>query len=511
MTRVAKGKAGTGRKAKPPSLDEIESAAVAGLRDIAWRLDSSDMAEMYEAASRMSAFPVTRSLLPRAMSAIKADDPIVLKAALGMAGMNAYGSYVNELVTLMKGVNPADREQVLQVIEQRMRQTGGLGSTSEQKRWVDALEGLGREHQPTIFGIMALLGPQGTQWVRTLITERVETLHPGAVQRLTAFAEPTRGALLKSLCQRSAEKKRELLPYICGLIDTRTIQNLMPFLKAGDWHERSVVAETVGKLGIISPVGIVMDIVADADWRVKQAFLKDLNLASSKFAALLKVLGYLVGDSHTRVGGLAERCLLRLGSEPCRGSTIEAQQKRIEKEFRAHLLKAADANKDIQSDWLGVSLVETSLIPVFSEQEEEATRGIERAQGVSLEDIGGPRPGAEPETPKKDSRLDLMAALIGARQAAKAPETPKEQASSSTEHVSPLPVSGSTPTDRFMMLLRSMTAISGKEISISKLKENAVSSGMTEQEFDTTLEQLERDGIVYRSRKGSVSIVDIEV
>ena len=62
-----------------------------------------------------------------------------------------------------------------------------------------------------------------------------------------------------------------------------------------------------------------------------------------------------------------------------------------------------------------------------------------------------------------------------------------------------------------MMLLRSMTAISGKEISISKLKENAVLSGMTEQEFDTTLEQLERDGIVYRSRKGSVSIVDIEV
>jgi len=510
MTRVAKGKAGTGRKAKPPSLDEIENAAVAVLRDIAWRFDSSDMAEMYEAAARMSTFPVTRSLLPRAMSAIKADDPIVRKAALGMAGMNAYGSYVNELVTLMKGVNPADREQVLQVIEQRMRQTGGLGSTSEQKRWVDALEGLGREHQPTVFGIMALLGPQGTQWVRTLITERVETLHPGAVQRLTAFTEPTRDALLKGLCQRSAEKKRELLPYICGLIDTNTIQYLTPFLKAGDWHDRSEVAETVGKLGIISPVGIVMDIVADADWRVKQAFLKDLNIAASKFAALLKVLGYLVGDSHTRVGGLAGRCLLRLGSESCRGSTIEAQQKRIEKDFRAHLLKAADANKDIKSDWLGVSLVETSPIPVFSEQEEEVTKGIERAQGVSLEDIGGPRTGAAPET-QKDSRFDLMAALIGARQAAKAPESPPEQGSPSAGHVSPLPVSGSTPTDRFMMLLRSMTAISGKEISISKLKENAVSSGMTEQEFDTTLEQLERDGIVYRSRKGSVSIVDIEV
>ena len=510
MTAVAKRKAATKRKAKPPSLDEIEATALADLRDIAWRLDSPDMAEMYDAAARMSTFPVTRSLLPRAMSAIKADDPIVRKAALGMAGMNAYGSYVNELVTLMKGVNPADREQVLQVIEQRMRQTGGLVSTSEQKRWVDALEGLGREHQPTVCGIMALLGPQGTQWVRTLIADRVETLHPGAVQRLTAFTEPTRGALLKSLCQKSAEKKRELLPYICGLIDTKTIQYLAPFLKAGDWHDRSEVAETVGKLGILSPVGIVMDIVADADWRVKQAFLKDLNIASSKFAALLKVLGYLVGDSHTRVGGLAERCLLRLGSEPCRGSTIEAQQKRIEKEFRAHLLKAADANKDIQSGWLGVSLVETSPIPVFSEQEEEETKGIERAQGVSLEDIGGPRPGTTPES-QKDSRLDLMAALIGARKAAKAPESPPKQEPSLAEEAPPLPVSGSTATDRFMMLLRSMTAISGKEVSISKLKENAVSSGMTDHEFDTTLEQLERDGIVYRSRKGSVSIVDMEV
>ena len=499
-TRTAKPKEEKG------SLSEAERKAVDELRDIVWNMDSPDLTSMYEAASRLAMHPVARSLLPKAMSAFKADDPIIRKTALRMAGQNAYGQYIRELISQLKEVNPAEREQALQGIEEKFVQTGGPNSVLEQKRWAEALQSLGREHQPTIIGIMAHLGTVGTQWVKDLVSERVDTLSFGGVQRLTAFPEPTRSGLLKMLCQRSAEKKPELLPYISPIIDPKTVQYLSPFLRHGNWQHRSQVAEAVAKLGITAPVGIVMELIADGDWRVKQALLDNMNVKGSRLAALLKVLEYLVRDPHTRVHGLAERTFLRLGSEPCRDSSIPAQRDKIEKQFRAQLLEAAPANKDIDSSWLGVSLVESFPIPVISE-EDESGGSTEAPQGVSLEDLGARKPAIEPN---QDARLDLMAALIRARDSAKSPSLKPTESSTGAQSRSGATEATSTAAGTFMKLLRSMTAVRGKEVPVSGLKENAISLGMNDKEFDSVLEQLERDGVIYRSGKDKVSVAYME-
>lgn len=461
---------------------------------------------MYDAASHLATQPVARSLLAKAMSASKADDPVIRKTALRVAGQNAYGQYIRELMSQLKHVNPAEREQVLQGIEEKFIQTGGPKSNSEQKRWAEALQSLGREHQPTIVGIMALLGTVGTQWAKELVSDRVETMSFGSVQRLTAFPVTTRISLLKMLCQKSAEKRLDLLPYICPIIDPKTVQYLHPFLRNGNWQIRSQVAEAVAKQGVTAPAGIVMDLVADGDWRVKQALLDSMNIRGSRFLPLLKILEYLVRDPHIRVHGLAGRTLLQLGSEACRDSNLSAQRDKTEKQFRAQLLEAATTNRDIDSGWLGVSLVESFPIPVISE-EDEAGGSTEAPQGVSLEDIGARKPTSEA---KLGPSLDLMSALLGARDAAKARHSvPAEE----TTEIEAEPVSGRTeytPADTFMRLLRSMTAVTGKEVEISKLKNNAASSGLDDREFDLALEQLERDGIVYRSGKDRLSVADME-
>lgn len=499
-----------GKNAKPMktkvSVSEAERKAINQLRVIAWNLDSPNLAEMYEAASHLATQPVTRSLLPKAMSVSKADDPVIRKAALRVAGQNAYGQYVRELASQLKEVNPAEREQVLQGIEEKFTQTGGPISTAEQKRWVEALQSLGREHQPTIVGIMALLGAVGTQWVKELVSERVETLSFGSVQRLTAFPETTRGNLLKMVCQSAAEKRADLAAYICPLVNPKTVQFLSPFLKHGNWQVRSQVAQAVAKLGVIAPAGIIMDLIADGDWRVKQALLDDMNVKGSRFLPLLKILGYLVRDPHARVHGLAGRTLLRLGSEPCRDSNLSAQREKTEKEFRAQLLEAAPANTDIGSSWLGVSLIESFPIPVMSE-EEEAGGSKEAPQGVSLEDLGASKPAS---APRQNASVDLMAALLGARDAAKSRRPVPTKETTEVEQEPIITQIESTPADTFMRLLRNMTATTGKVVEISKLRNSAASSGLDDQEFDSVLEQLERDGIVYRSGKDRVSVADME-
>jgi HEAT repeat protein len=498
------------KTAKPKTTKSITSEAerkgIKQLRDIAWNLGSPSLEKMYEAASHLATQPVARSLLPEAVSLSKADDSVIRKSALRVAGQNAYGPYVKELMSQLKEVNPAEREQVLQGIEEKFILTGGPKSSTEQKRWAEALQSLGREHQPTIVGIMALLGTIGTQWVKGLVSERVEAISFGSVQRLTAFPEATRVNLLRTLCQKSAEKRLDLLPYIRPIIDPKTVQFLHPFLRNGNWQVRSQVAETVAKQGVTAPAGIVMDVVADGDWRVKQALLDNMNIEGSRFLPLLKIVEYLVRDPHARVHGLVGRTLLRLGSEACRDSNLTAQRDKTEKQFRAQLLEAAPANRDIDSSWLGVSLVESFPIPVISE-EEESGGSAEAPQGVSLEDIGAPKVTREA---KQESSLDLMAALVGARDAAKARHSVPAEDTTESE-IEPVTVgTESTPSDTFMRLLRSMTAVSGKEVEISKLKNNAASSGLDDRDFNLVLEQLERDGIVYRSGKDRLSVADME-
>ncbi len=82
-----------------------------------------------------------RTLLAKALSVSKADDPVMRKTALRVAGQNAYGQYIRQLMSQLKEVNPAEREQVLQAIEEKFIQTGPKSFT-EQKRWAEALQSL---------------------------------------------------------------------------------------------------------------------------------------------------------------------------------------------------------------------------------------------------------------------------------------------------------------------------------------------------------------------------------
>jgi DNA replicative helicase MCM subunit Mcm2 (Cdc46/Mcm family) len=51
----------------------------------------------------------------------------------------------------------------------------------------------------------------------------------------------------------------------------------------------------------------------------------------------------------------------------------------------------------------------------------------------------------------------------------------------------------------------------GKDVPVNDLLTKAEESGMTEKEFEDAMNDLEKQGIIYRSSKGTVSYVDIEL
>jgi hypothetical protein len=241
----------------------------------------------------------------------------------------------------------------------------------------------------------------------------------------------------------------------------------------------------------------VLDLIADPDWRVKQELLENVNIPASKFSSLIKLLSYLIGDSHSRVRGQADRLILELGIVECGGSSLEAQRKKLEKQYRVQLLRGASANKDIDSRWLGVD-VEEHPIPVISEDADSV--------GVSLADL---QPEAEEEEEEASPQLDLMAALLKARDDA-APQEPISAAP-----VDPdidIDVEKSLPnTEKFMLVLKKLSKGTKRGISLKRIKKEASSLEMSEEEVDETLGQLERDGLVYRSSRGTIKRVDIEL
>jgi len=51
----------------------------------------------------------------------------------------------------------------------------------------------------------------------------------------------------------------------------------------------------------------------------------------------------------------------------------------------------------------------------------------------------------------------------------------------------------------------------GKDVPVADLMIKAEESGMNEDAFHIAMDELERQGIIYRSSKGTVSYVDIEL
>ncbi len=488
----------------PKTIAKAESESVQALRGIQWDLDSPDPVRLYQAMSSLSSAQGNWILLPKALDLLRHREKNVQHAAFTLAAKSVYGSYVVDMFRSMSVLNPVDREQTLQSIQERFATSRAPNTASEQRLWIEELENLGREHQPSVFLLMRHLGSPGKRWVTKQIKEGIKTMSLGAVPALAVFSDKDRNRLIKIMSERAAQQKRELLPYICGIVDTSSVKHLGVFLKGSTWQERVEIAGALATNGVSVASGLLMQLVGDSNWQVKQALLENLSIESSKFTSLLRMLSFLVTETHSRVRGLAERTLLLLGERKCKESSISDQRKRLEKQFRPQLLKAANANKDLDLRWLGVEartpdpmseILEKVSDDKFAQQADEATA---EPQGVSLLDLAQPRP-VDDAKAEGDDRSTLLTALLDARKTkAGTPKTPT---------VSP----GDSPSKRFITMLQSLAGKKGQGVSMDKLMESASEYSLSHEELFMTMAELEKQGIIYRSDKGLVSYAGFDM
>jgi hypothetical protein len=482
------------------AVTRVESNALSEFREISWGLESPDLEVMYKSVSNLAGHPVNWCLLPKIMSLLTQGDKNVQHAAFTLAAKAAFGPYVGELFRAMRGLNPAEREQTLQSMLERFSKHGGPSLRSEQRIWIDQLETLGREHQPSVFSLMRYLGGLGRRWVTAQVKSNTKGLTLGAVPVIAWFPEKQSRKLVRLLVERAAREKRELLPFICGIVDYRTYSYLRFFMKGSSWQERAEIAGAISRTGITSTSSLVMELVGDSNWQVKQALLENLNISESRFSGLLRILGYLTTESHARVRGLAERALLLLGSTRCQKSTLKLQRTRLEKQFRPQLLKAASANKDLDARWLGIEPKKPDpMSEILEKVSEEATAGIPSSEeatpeGVSLLDLTKKQdePKAKPET---DDKAKLLSALLGAKRATT--ETTEPSASKSRTD------SRAPPSKRFLTMLEKLSKKEGKEVPVERLFEHADEYSLNAEDLVKTMAELEKQGLIYRSHQGT--------
>jgi len=502
------------KTANTSNYHTLERKLLKPLQQIAWDIDSPNLGIMYDAVGRLASVQFNRLLLPKAMDLLSSSDRNVKQAAYTVAGKNMYGVYLSEFTLALKEMNPAEREQILQGIHEAFSLYGGPTSVSEQKNWIKSLETLGREHQPSVFGLMIGLGKPGKIWVTKQIREDIKGITLGTVPRISLFPESDRKGLIKLLCDGAAKKRRDLLPYICGIIDEKTLKYLAVFLRKSEWQERVEIAEVVARNGIRTSTGLIMELVADTKWQVKQGLLENLNLESSKLSPLLTVLSHLMAETHSRVRAQAERTLLLLGTVACDGSSLKEQRKKLEKQFRSQLLKASQANKDIDVRWLGIER-DTSdpMVDIMKRiapiEDQPETTDVSGPEGVSLSDFTKDKntePSETGEQLNEEDKSALLAALLGAKV--------------SSEPVAPLIIDDSElqeydPTipysSRFILILQKTSDDVGKDVPLDLLEAECEKAGLTPKEFKKALEEFEEQGIIYRSSKKTVSYADIDL
>lgn len=500
-------------KAKTLEILNEEIKALETLQKIAWDIDSPNLGIMYDAVGRLATAQVRRLLLPKALDLLMVKDRNVKQAAFTVAGKNAFGNYLDEFFSALKEMNPAEREQVLQGIQEMFNLTGGPTSSQEQKNWIKNLEVLGREHQPVVFELMVTLGLAGKNWILKQIRDNIKGISLGAVPTLSMFPESDRKRIIGLLSKQAAKHRRDLIPYICGIIDKSTQSHLQIFLKRSTWQERVEIAGAIAATGIKSATGLVMELVADANWQVKQALLENLKIEETKMPALFTVMSHLLAESHTRVRAQAERTLLLLGIEACEGITLKDQRKKLEKKFRSQLLKAAQANKDIDVKWLGIERKQpdpmTEIMEMVSSDAEslEAPETSESApEGVSLADFTMEKTKTSESQINEDEKSILLSALLGAQKIAIEEQPAKKKDTDSLLLDPTLPA-----TSRFILVLQKIAEDVGKDVPLNALLTSCVEAGLSEEDFNKALNELEKQGIVYRSKKDTVSYVDIEL
>jgi hypothetical protein len=500
-------------QAKLLDIKAEETKVLSTLQKIAWDIDSPNLGTMYDAVGRLATITSSRLLLPKAMDLVTAKDKNVRQAALIVAGKNAFGSYLGEFFAALKAMNPAEREQVLQGIQEMFTQNGGPTSKQEQENWIKSLEDLGREHQPVVFELMINLGKTGKNWIIKQIRDKIKGITLGTVPTLSMFPESDRKRIMKLLCSEAAKYRRDLIPYICGIIDKGTQNHLQIFLRKSSWQERVEIAGAIAASGIRSASGLVMELVADTNWQVKQALLENLKIEESKMSAVFIVLSHLLAESHTRVRTQAEKTLLLLGLVPCERMTLKEQRKKLEKKFRSQLLKAAQANKDIDVKWLGIERKQVDpMIEIMErvssdeDNEEKIEKSDSSPEGVSLADF------AKEKSPKSDGQINeeeqsiLLSALLGAQKSASEEKPIKKKDSESLLLDPTIPA-----PSRFILVMQRVAEETGKEVPLDVLSVKCSEAGLTEEEFNKALSDLEKQGIVYRSREGTVRYVDIEL
>jgi len=501
------------KKAKTSTYATLERKYLKPLRDIAWDIDSPNLGIMYDAVGRLATVELNRLLLPKAMDLLETSDRNIKQAAFTVAGKNMHGTYLTEFTHALKEMNPAEREQILQGIQEMFNQTGGPTSVLEQKNWIKSLETLGKEHQPTVFGLMIGLGKPGKSWITKRIRSNIKDITLGAVPKISMFPEGDRKQLIKLLSEKAAKERRDLLPYICGIVDDKTLKYLSVFLRKSEWQERVEIAEAIARIGIQSSTGLIMELVADTKWAVKQGLLENLNIKDSKLTPLLTVLSHLFAESHARVRAQSERTLLLLGLTPCEGTTLEDQRKRLEKQFRTQLLKATQSNKDIDVRWLGIERDSSDpMVDIMKKiaPDDDESVIIEEVgpEGVSLSDFvkEGKRESATEDQLNEEDKSTLLSALLGAQKASQPQPPTIIDEPENQEFDQTIPFSS-----RFILVLQKISAQVGKEVPIEMLQLECEKAGLTDSEFNKALVDFEKQGIIYRSSKKTVSYADIEL
>ncbi|MHA1949528.1 MAG: hypothetical protein ACXAAO_05015 [Candidatus Thorarchaeota archaeon] len=500
-------------KKQSTNVSSLEKKALRKLSKIAHDIDSPDLRQMYDAVGRLATHSISRSLLPKAMELIASSDQNVKQAAFTVAAKYTFGKYTPEVFNSLKILNPAEREQVLQGIQEKFNQTGAPESSSELKRWVKTLEELGKEHQSAVFGLMRSLGAPGQRWVTRQIKDNFDNISLGAVPALSGFPIKTKKRLIKLLAETASKKRRDMLPYICGIVDQSTCSNLSIFLKGSNWQERVEIASAVANAGIKSTSGLVMELIGDSEWQVKQALIDNLNIQNSKFSPISKILSFLVKESHDRVRSRAERTLLILGSMKTSDTSLSEQRNKLEKLYRSQLLRAAEANKDLDAEWLGVDLEKTDPMHEIMKKmtvRNETDSTISKPEepiGLTLSDISSSDEGVDATELKGEAKSSLMAALLGTqKQSADETEETDQKVSVDVALDPTLPT-----TSKFLLLLQRMSEKVGKEVPLNDLLTKAEESGMTKEEFDAAADELEKQGIIYHSKKGTLSYADFKL
>ncbi|RLI52837.1 MAG: hypothetical protein DRP09_17105, partial [Candidatus Thorarchaeota archaeon] len=182
----------------------------------------------------------------------------------------------------------------------------------------------------------------------------------------------------------------------------------------------------------------------------------------------------------------------------------------LERKFRSQLLRAAKANRDLDTKWLGVDYEKPDpmseiLRQVAETPEQKSKEDVARPEGVSLADFEKETEETSSPSESSDEKATLLAALMGAKKAAQE-ETPQ---ASEPEDV---PLDATLPaTSRFILLLQKSTETHGKDVPLNVLLDEASSYSLSDEEFFVALTELEKQGIIYRSSRGTVSYVDLDV